>query len=165
VTAPGCGSSGSGPRGETGGEGAGGQGEQFGSRGGDTSIQRYGARAPEPERDEAESALRAYLDARAAADWPAACRQLSKTVIAQLARYPSPGGSQGKRCDQVLPGLFRSVTDSVLREAAVVEVGPFRVAGKRGFLLYHGTDVDHFMPMQREAGSWKVAAVSASPLP
>lgn len=160
----GCGSGSSGEE-TTASRGAEGGSRQFESKGGDNSIQRFGGDTTGSEREEAAAALHEYLDARAAGAWAEACAQLAKAVTAQLGRYPGGGKSQEAGCEEALAGVFEAVPESALRQGAIAEVGSFRVAGKRGFLLFHGADGDYFVPMYREGGHWRVAAVAPSALP
>lgn len=148
-------------------EGSGGGIAQFESKGGDNSIQQYGSEASGSEFAEASKVLHAYLDARAAGDWGAACEQLASRMTEELVRQLGAGqGGEGADCGEVLATLTAAVPRAVLREAARADVGALRVEGESGFLLFRGArDEDFFIPMAREDGGWKVAAVAASPLP
>ncbi len=55
---------------------------------------------------------------------------------------------------------------SAKRETTRAEVGALRIKGQSAFLLFHGAHhTDYFMPMAKEGGGWKVAAIAASALP
>jgi hypothetical protein len=143
--------------------------EQFESKGGDNSIQKFGSEVRGAELDETAAVLHAFLDARAARDWAAACERLSAVVaeqlVAQLGAAQGNGGDSEPDCATVLAKLVDAVPNAGLREAAVADIGAFRAEGDHGFLLFHGADGGaYFMPMAREDGRWKVAAVAASPL-
>jgi hypothetical protein len=139
----------------------------FETKGADNSIQESGAEAGASELSAAAVALHGYLDARAEADWAKACSYLAAALTTQLAQLTARGSGDEKApsCTTLIAGISSGIPPSALREAAQADVGAFRVEGQRGFLLFHGSpDGDYFMPMARESGSWKVAAIAASPL-
>ncbi len=141
---------------------SGGGARQFEARGGDNSIQESGQEASGSDFGEAAAALHAYLDARAAGAWAVACEYLAPGVYRGLAGQG--GGAPG--CAEILAGLSAGLPPRALRDVAVADVGSFRVEGDSGFLLFHGAHgVDWFVPMVREDGSWKVAALAPSALP
>ena len=146
---------------------SGGGSAQFRTKGGDNSIEELGDEASSSEFEQAATTLHTFLDARAAHDWRAACESLAPLVAQQLEQQFG-GGSGGKSqgCAQVLAALSASFTPQALREAAVADADALRAEGERGFLLFEGAHgTAYFMPMSREDGSWKVAAVAASVLP
>lgn len=50
-----------------------------------------------------------------------------------------------------------------LATLAPEEITPGTAEGDRGFLLFHGVlGADYFMPMAREGGMWRVAAIAPS---
>jgi hypothetical protein len=140
---------------------------QFESKGGDNSIQEYGSEPSGSEFAAAAEVLHAYLDARAIGAWGAACERLAPRVSRELVGQLG-AGQVGKEaaCSEVLAGLTAAVPRAALREAAEADVGALRVEGESGFLLFRGAQgEDFFIPMVREDGGWKVAAIAASPLP
>jgi len=144
----------------------------FKTKGGDNSIQESGAESEAAELREAASVLHTYLDARAAEQWHRACDQVSAAVTESLSRLASSaaqqGGKSGKKlgCPQLIAALSAGMPPYLQRELTKAEVGALRVRGSGGFLLFHGAHgSDYFMPMAREAGKWKVAALAASELP
>lgn len=147
---------------------SGGGAAQFRSKGGDNSIQEFGAEGGSAERADAAAVLHAYLDARAAGRWEDACSYLAAEVIATLEQFGSTYGAEKKLegCPDILQALTSGAGTAGLRAMADVDVGSLRFEGERGFLLYHGPQgVDFAMPVTVEAGEWKLAAPEASPLP
>jgi hypothetical protein len=138
---------------------------QFEVKGGDNSIQEYGREGSEPEFAEAATALHNYLDARAAGAWSAACRYLASETTKQLvAQLNADDG--GSSCAEVMAVLSTGLPRAALRQAAVADAGALRAEGSHGFLLFHGAGgTVYFMPMVRERGHWRVAAVAASAAP
>ena len=144
---------------------SGGGAKQFETKTGDNSIQESGSEASGSEFTVAAAALHAYLDARAAHAWATACEYLSAGLTRQLTQISAGQGGQQPSCAELLAGLSAGLPPSVLREVAVADVGSLRVEGDSGFLLFHGANgVDWFVPMVREDGTWKVAALAPSAL-
>lgn len=136
----------------------------FEAKGGDNSIQEFGAEASGSDFAAAATALHGYLDARAAGAWRDACSFLSPGVVASLAQLG--GGSGRASCAEILASVSTGLPPAARREAAVADVGALRSEGDRAFLLFHGAGgADYFIPMTEEGGSWKVAALAASSLP
>lgn len=141
---------------------SGGGAAQFEAEGGDNSIEEFGGEGSGSDFDEAAAALHGYLDARAARAWSGACGYLAAGVGRMLVEQL--GGGKGS-CAEVLAGISAGVPESALREAAVADVGSFRAEGDSGYLLFHGAGGSaYFIPMAREGGRWKVAALAASGL-
>jgi hypothetical protein len=141
----------------------GGGAAQFETKGADNSIEESGAEASRPEFSQAAAALHGYLDARAAGAWAAACSYMAAGVTSSLREL---GAGEGRAdCAGLLASLSAGVPQIALHEAAVADVGSLRVEGDRGFLLFHGAHkAALFIPMAREGGEWKVAALTPSPL-
>jgi hypothetical protein len=145
---------------------SGGGAEQFVTPGGDNSVQEFGAEADETEFEDAAAALHAFLDARAEDDWATTCEYLSTDVLQSFETFAA-GSEQlrGKGCPQLLASVSGPATEEARREAAIADVGALRVDGDRGFLLYRGADdIPYAIPMAREEGRWKVAALAGVPL-
>lgn len=140
--------------------------EQFVQKGGDNSVQEYGSeQTAGSEFAEAAATLHVYLDARAAGAWGAACGALAAGLVEQLVEQLEGSGSK-TACPEVLAAFNSSFPSAALREAAEVNVAALRVEGDKGFLLFKGAhDEPFFIPMRREGGDWKVAAVGPSSLP
>lgn len=139
---------------------------RFTTKGGDNSIQESGSEGSRAELAAAAPVLRGYLNARAAGHWGLACSQMAPGTAASLTQL---GGGKGGRagCPRALASLSAGIPPTALREAAVAEVGhgALREEGDRAFLLFRGAHgADYFMPMVREDGAWKVAALAPSPL-
>lgn len=143
---------------------SGGGSGQFEAKGGDNSIQRFGSGTSGGEFAQAAAALHGYLDARAAGAWAAACSYMASGVADQLSQMSGEGpGGQSPSCATILAALSGGLPPAALREVAVADVGALRVEGERAFVLFHGAQgVDYFMPMVREGGEWKVAALAPS---
>jgi len=144
---------------------SGGGSRQFITKGADNSIQEFGSEASGSDLEEAAEVLHAYLDARAAGAWGAACDRLSPGVVEQLLRQVGSSGGKEVGCAELLAALSAGIPAAVRREAATADIGALRVEGDSGFLIFHGAgSEDFFIPMHREDGGWVVAAIAPSPL-
>lgn len=146
---------------------SGGGSAQFTVKGGDNSVQEFGAEASESELEEAAAALHAFLDARAVRNWAAACLYLSQTAKQSFAQLGGGGsGSGAKSCAATLAALSGRVPTATLREAAVADVGSLRTEGGQAFLIYRGAPKGtvYAISIAREDGTWKVASLAGVPL-
>lgn len=144
---------------------SGGGAEQFRVKGGDNSVQEFGSEAGEDQFEEAAAALHGFLDARAQGAWAAACRHLASDVVASLEQLRGQGGASGG-CATLLEKLTNPAAEGLLRkEARRADVGSLRTEGDRAFAIYRGLDRTIMaIPMTREDGEWKVAALAGTPL-
>jgi hypothetical protein len=77
----------------------------------------------------------------------------------------APDSSGPQSCSKVLAGFSTGASARVLKEIADVDVASLRVQGRRGFVIYRDAHGRPFViPMVREAGGWKVAALGGGPL-
>lgn len=145
---------------------SGGGSAQFRVKGGDNSIQDFGAESDESELEEAATSLHDFYVARAEEDWPTACAHLSKTVAQQLEQLASRSGKlAGKGCAGILSALTPPLPLKVQRELTVVDAGSLRTEDGRAFLIYRGAEgTDYAISMAREGGAWKVGGLAATPL-
>jgi hypothetical protein len=148
-------------------EDSGGGAEQFRVKGGDNSVQEFGAEAEPSEFEAAAQALHNFLDARAAGDWDAACEYMSRSTVAsfeQIAARSEQGSSAS--CGEIVEGLINPNAKQALKEEAEkADVGSLRIEGEQAFLIYTGTEGTVLaMPMADESGQWKVASLAGTPL-
>ncbi|HEX6688040.1 MAG TPA: hypothetical protein VF085_05170 [Solirubrobacterales bacterium] len=181
ATTGGEGTSGSGGAG-TGGSGAGGNAADFvprhhndsggGSRqfevkGGDNSVQEFGAEADTSELDAAATALHNFLDARAEGNQAAACEYMSKPAIESLQELVSGATRiEDKSCAGILEKVTNPAAEKAMKaEAAKADVGSLRVEGDQSFVIYTGiAGTVMAMPMANEDGDWKVTSLAGTPL-
>lgn len=146
---------------------SGGGSAQFRVEGGDNSVQEFGEEASESELDAAATALHNFLDARAEGAWDSACSFLASEVKQSLQALAAQGAqSEDTSCSAVLERITNPAALPALRsEAARADVGSLRIEGDRAFVVYRGLkDSILAVPMAREDGSWKVAALAGTPL-
>jgi hypothetical protein len=139
----------------------------FRSPGGDNSIQNFGDEVDPEEREAAEVALIAYLEARADGEWGESCEYLAEaatTPLEQLAE--SSPKLKGKSCAAIVAALSSQLPTSSRENPVTDGIVSLRVEGDRGFALFHGPKgVDYFVPMVEEDGEWKVGALAPSEFP
>jgi hypothetical protein len=146
---------------------SGGGSEQFKVKGGDNSVQEFGAEADTSELDAAATALHDFLDARAEGNWAAACNYMSKSVTESFEKLAAQGGAKGDTsCAATLEKLINPNAKALMKaEAAKADVGSLRIEGGQAFVIYTGTEGTVLaMPMANEGGAWKVAGLAGTPL-
>jgi hypothetical protein len=146
---------------------SGGGSEQFKAKGGDNSVQEFGAEADTSELDAAATALHDFLDARAEGNWAAACHYMSKSVTESFEKLAAQGGAKGDTsCAATLEKLINPNAKALMKaEAAKADVGSLRIEGEQAFVIYTATEGTVLaMPMANEGGAWKVASLAGTPL-
>jgi hypothetical protein len=146
---------------------SGGGSAQFMVKGGDNSVQEFGEEADTGERDDAAAVLHDYLDARAQANWAAACRYMSKNEIESLESLAAQATQiKDKSCAGVLEKLTNPAAKGLMKtEAEKADVGSLRVEGEQAFVIYTGLNGTVMaVPMTNEGGVWKVASLTGAPL-
>lgn len=145
---------------------SGGGSGQFRTKGGDNSIQEFGAEGDEAELQEAAEAVHGFLVAQANEDWSAACSYLAKSMIQQLEQFAAQSKQfKGGGCPPILKAFTRPLPSAARRETTVVDAGSLRREGEQAFLIYYGAEKTAYaIPMKPEGGEWKVAALAGTPL-
>jgi hypothetical protein len=130
----------------------------------DNSVPTFGSEAAASDRAQAETTLKAYLQARAREDWASACAQLAKPTRQGYEKLAA-SSSKGKAvsCAQVLAALSKGADLSDPLTGALVSL---RVHGQNAFALFYGPHHQQYMvPMNREAGEWKPTQAAAIAYP
>jgi hypothetical protein len=126
----------------------------------DNSVPTFGSEAAASERAAAEANLKAYLGARAAADWSAACRLLASSV---REGYEKLATGKDIGCAEVLAALSKGAG---LSDPLTGHLLSLRVKGANGFALFYGPDRRQYMvPMNREGGEWRPTQAAAIAYP
>lgn len=149
------------------GSGGGGGSKPSGKVYGDGSIERFGAGASDEDGSAAIDVAKAYYAARAAGDWKAACELMSSGIKQQLAQtFAQNPKLKAKGCPAVLTGLAGGVPEQVRKqEAEAIEFTEIRVKDDGAYAIFESKAIPHgFLPMAREDGEWKVAAIAGSSL-
>lgn len=141
--------------------------EPSGKVGGDGSIQRFGDSAGGEDRDAAVAAAQEFYAARGGSDWNRVCELLAGPITDQLKQMLAQAPQmKGKDCPELLAAMIGRVPEEARRrEAAGLEFGELRIDGDSAFLIFKSTAIPNgFLPMAREDGEWKVAAIAGSSL-
>jgi len=125
----------------------------------------FGEEGSQEELEAGAAAVTDFFTARAGGDWPKACAQLARPVLAKIERLATSATDlEDKSCPSFL-GAFTRLTAKEKKDSKVVDAGSLREQGKRGFLIYYGAgEVVYSMPLNREGDAWKLASLSSDRL-
>jgi hypothetical protein len=125
----------------------------------------FGKEGSESELEEADETVSALLAARAKEDWAGTCAPLSKLMLDKLERLATNSTSlKDTSCPSFLEA-FVVLSPQDKKESGEIEGGSLRHQGAKGYLIYSGSEgVVNAMPLDREGGKWKVAALSPQQL-
>jgi hypothetical protein len=120
----------------------------------DNSVPTFGSEAGTMERDQAETALKDYLRARARGDWASACAYLAAPT---RQGYEKLGASSSKAsrpgCAEVLAALSKGAD---LSNPLIGRLLSLRVQEASAFALFYGPHHQQYIvPMNREGNTWR----------
>jgi hypothetical protein len=118
------------------------------------------------ERAAASVVLGESFEARAAKDWAAQCATLS-TKMVKVVRANSAVVASNESCAESLAAAGAKASKQALADPMKGTAGALRLVGRnQAFAFFHGADGrDYLIPMEDEAGDWKVASLTAEPIP
>ncbi len=127
----------------------------------DSATLDFGEEGSEAQLEEGADAVQAFLTARAAGDWDAACAQLARPMLAKIEHLAiSATELEDKSCPSFL-GTFTRLSAKEKKDSTEVDAGSLRQQGREGFLIYHGAgEAVYAMPLNREGDVWKVASLT-----
>jgi hypothetical protein len=130
----------------------------------DNSVPTFGSEAAASQRDQAEAALKTYLQARASEDWASACRGLAKPTREGYEKLASPSAKgTAPSCAKVLAALSKGAD---LSDPLTGHLLSLRVHGSNAFALFYGPGHQQYMvPMNREGGEWRPTQAAAIAYP
>lgn len=144
---------------------------QFLKATGPNELVEFGSEASQAEREAANSVLQKSFAARADANFAVQCATLSKEV-AEKVQATAHVASNGKKAPKGCLGRLKEMATPLANSKEAREdrlSGPIpamRVEGKKAFALFHGTDGKNWvMPLEKEGGKWRVAALEEQELP
>ena len=125
----------------------------------------FGEEAAKEEREAGAAAVEDFFTARAEGEWPRACAQLARPVLAKIERLATSATDLEDRSCPSFLGAFTRLTAKEKKDSKVVDAGSLREQGRRGFLIYYGAGkVVYSVPLNREGDAWKLASLSADRL-
>jgi hypothetical protein len=130
---------------------------QFLKPGEENPTVEFGHEASPSEREAVSKVVEKSLKARAAGDFATQCQTLSLKAIKQV-----PGATSRQKCAKALAELAVPVSETAKTRKDTLKgpIDAMRVKGTSGYALYHGTDgKDYSLPLEKEAGTWKVASI------
>jgi len=139
---------------------------EFAEEVGKNELLEFGTEASAAEREAAGAVLAKSFRARAGADFKAQCQTLSGKAVQQV-KFVAHAEGGIEDCIGGLEELASplSKTKGVREDRLGGPILLFRVKGGRGFAFFHGTDGKNWViPLEREAGIWKVAVLSEEEL-
>jgi hypothetical protein len=137
---------------------------QGSKKSGKKKKKKKASKAPptDPERDAASAVLVAYMSARAAADWPTACANLSPPATKPLEKV----AGSGRGCVGTFTAVYPHLEPGAWANTMAGPITSLRVEGASSVAFYHGTTGrDYSIPMRKEGGVWKVAALGPVVVP
>jgi hypothetical protein len=123
-------------------------------------LVKFGSEAPPGVRSEASGVLTKNLDAREAADFVTQCATLDQKKLEEVSN--DKGSKAIKACPKELRKLAEPLSESQPIRANQLsgQIAALRLKGNQAYALFHGDDSDDYaMPMYKEDGEWKVAAI------
>ena len=137
---------------------------QFFGKSAANHFAKFGKEADPAELKVAATTVEDSLSARGKKDWAGQCATLSAAAVKLVEENPAAEGKKG--CARDLEAQGKTAPAAILKDNIKGNVVAFRVKGKKGFALYHGTDKkDWAMPMEKEGADWKVGALVAEEIP
>jgi hypothetical protein len=122
---------------------------------------KFGQEASSAELTAASEVLAENLEARESADFATQCATLSVQANEEIAEVTNPSEARSL-CGGALKKLASPLksTEEFRANTFGGQLAAFRVKGKTGYALYHGTDgKDWMMPMSKEGSIWKANSI------
>jgi hypothetical protein len=131
------------------------------------SVRSYGTKADATAETEIATAVKDFYAAKSAGDGAQACALLARaTREAMIDTLAQSGRPEGKGCPAILASLLADQAQQYRDRIAGVQVTGARVREDRGLALIHIEAIpEEVIPMRREDGSWKIAALAGSEIP
>jgi hypothetical protein len=139
---------------------------EFVGKGENGQLATLGKVASTAEREAASRALEESFQARAASDWAGQCSTLAAEVIKQIEKTATVlGASPG--CVKALEKQAEPTPPSALANPMTGPIDVLRTnLGVQAFAFFHGTEnKDYVVPLTKEGGQWKVAALTTQEVP
>jgi len=126
------------------------------------AIPKFGKEASDSERQEVSVIVSMNLKARAAGDFATQCKTLGAKGMAEI-----PGAKDQQTCADALKRLAEPLSGSkeIRKDTLDGSIVALRVKGDKGWALYHGNDgKDYALPLEKEAGRWRVGSLVTTEL-
>jgi hypothetical protein len=138
------------------------------SKGGDNSIQTWGTEASAAERERVTGIVKAFLDARAAAEWAKACSYLAAKQLKEFEQLLRDSKKKGvAACGEAMGALAQGVRPGAFDDEAKLDyVLSLRLGEGYAFLIYtrSGSEKVYATALADENGTWKVVSVGPTVL-
>jgi hypothetical protein len=138
---------------------------EFVGSGKNGQLAALGTVASDAERSAASRVIEASFQARATADWAAQCATLTAEVVKQVEENASVFGSK-PGCVKALEAQANGAPEAARANPMEGPVVVLRTYDPKAFAFFHGTrGKDYVVPMEKEGGVWKLAALQEQEVP
>jgi hypothetical protein len=146
---------------------SGGGSSQFKVDGGDNSISEFGQEAARSELTQAARVVHSFFAARARGEWARACSLLGASQRSGVGKFAAGSSGEGGSCQTGFEALFSEVSPAEVRQLTAIDAASLRRKGDQAFLIYTAApgNTVYAMPLRREDGTWRLAALSGTELP
>lgn len=135
---------------------------EFAGKGENGELATAGTESTVEEREAASEVVEESLTAAANGEWAKQCATLAGELVEALANRSKAAGRQGCAKNLKLTG---EAIGGAPPNQMVEPLAALRVNGNLGFAFFHGEEKDFVIPMARENGQWKVAALGPQDAP
>lgn len=138
---------------------------EFAGKGPNGELATAGREATAAEREAASKVVALSFAARETGDWGSQCGTLAAAVLKQL-ETPTSKLEKRRSCLEALEALAKKSPRSARENTMTEPLAALRINGSQAFAFYHGAGgKDYVVPMEKEGGEWKVAALAAQEAP
>lgn len=129
----------------------------------DRSVMDFGQSAGVADVHAVTAAVKAFNQASVHRDGAALCRQVAAVVRVQVLAIGASTSKAAQHCPILIRRLLLEPSSQSARSLLAMRVTAVRVEGDRGFALLRQPGVGSgFLPIARERGAWRPAALAAS---
>jgi hypothetical protein len=128
---------------------------------GPTEITKFGKPGSSSDIQVASEVLAENLEAREQADFTKQCASLNAATQAEITGA-TKSAERTSKCPSKLEALAVPLkkTAKVRKDTFDGSIDEIRIEGPKAFALFHGVDGKNYaIPLQHEAGSWKVGSI------
>ena len=128
---------------------------------GPKEITKFGKPAAPADVQAASEVLAKNLEAREKADFSAQCASLNAEAQTEITGA-TKSAERVSECPTKLEGLAKPLKETAefRKDTFDGSIDELRVKGPKAFALYHGNDGKNYsIPLQLEAGGWKVGSI------
>jgi hypothetical protein len=131
---------------------------EFAGKGKNGELATAGTESTVAEREAASKVVEDSFKAAETGDWAGQCATFSPVVAESVEKRSALSGRIS--CDQSLERLAKETPSGAPENLMTEPLAALRVNGSRAFAFFRGVGKRHFViPLVREGGQWKLAAL------